>query len=327
MIGDRIMHAITLRHGKIKFIDQLFGVYRFGTPGSHVASGISSLGNLITAMRVVAQLVDEKYVDRVHFEIKGCEAQLKIVTDKTSKAHTCIMCQKSFASFIPYMDYHACKLGQKYDCVGSDPDNFACPNCWSLDRERHLLLYLIKNKSFDRMNERTKVLHIAPEPTLRHMLAESVGTYIGGDLLPNPQNAVYVSKMSVLDLPFKDECFDIIICNHVLEHIEDDMSGMRELRRVLKKDGYAILQTPFSQRLEKSLEQLPEVKTDADRYRVYGQADHVRIYGLDFFTRLTQAGFRVEPIRHKAFFSEQETVLYGVNPKEDLVLCFRGSAE
>ena len=97
----------------------------------------------------------------------------------------------------------------------------------------------------------------------------------------------------IQNLPFKDNLFDIVICSHVLEHIPNDQKGMMEIFRVLKKDGWAILQVPLNEDLEVTYED-PSITSPLERLKHFGQEDHVRIYGRDYYKRLEQAGFDVK---------------------------------
>lgn len=109
------------------------------------------------------------------------------------------------------------------------------------------------------------------------------------------------------------------MCNHVLEHILDDTKAMSELYRVLKKGGYAVLQTPYSPRLGISFEDT-NINTAEERKIYYGQSDHVRIYGLDIFERIKSVGFIVEIVENSKLFTVEECIEYGVNYKENLIL-------
>ncbi len=139
------------------------------------------------------------------------------------------------------------------------------------------------------------VLHVAPEEMITRKLSRMKHIrYITGDA--NPERYSHYTNAIRLDItriPFADETFDIIICNHVLEHIPDDRLAMRELYRVLKPEGFALLQVPLSEVNRETYEN-PAVITEEERLEHYGQKDHVRIYGKkDYLMRLTGAGFKV----------------------------------
>jgi SAM-dependent methyltransferase len=140
---------------------------------------------------------------------------------------------------------------------------------------------------------RKKVLHVAPEKTLATILQRHAPlSYLSADL--NSESVMV--KMDVTDIQFPDAHFDTIICNHVLEHVDDDVQAMRELYRTLKPGGWAVLQVPLSPSLEKTYED-PSVTTKRQKQRIFGQRNHVRIYGLDYRERLESAGFDVDVFR------------------------------
>jgi predicted SAM-dependent methyltransferase len=166
--------------------------------------------------------------------------------------------------------------------------NAKCPRCGSLERHRLLWLYL-KNRT-NLFSDRLRVLHFAPEPVFQNILRSTPNLdYLSADL--DPSKAMV--KMDITNILFKDDSFDVLICNHVLEHIVNDRKGMRELFRVLKPGGWAILQSPMDITLEETFED-PAITSTEDRERFFGQGDHVRIYGRDYGDRLKQVGFTVK---------------------------------
>lgn len=170
---------------------------------------------------------------------------------------------------------------------GGRREQAACPVCGSTDRERLVYLYLEHVLGIRRQSWR--LLHVAPEPSLSRRLARlSNLNYLTADI--SGRNVM--EQMDITAIDYDDAHFDAIICNHVLEHIIDDRKAMRELYRVLKPGGWAILQVPMSQRLSETLEDL-SITTEADRERVFGQKDHVRIYAADYQDRLASVGFEV----------------------------------
>jgi SAM-dependent methyltransferase len=128
--------------------------------------------------------------------------------------------------------------------------------------------------------------------------------------------------LNVEDLPFPDESFDLIICNHVLEHVGDDRKAMRELWRALRPAGRAILQVPIADRLNSTRED-PSVVSPEARGEVFGQPDHVRLYAPEDYTRrLSEAGFRVQVF--DVYQEDPENAYaFDVNPYERLFVCWR----
>jgi len=169
-------------------------------------------------------------------------------------------------------------------------DDAACPACGSL--ERHRLLWEFFQRKTDLFNgQPRKFLHIAPEPCFSNVLSVTPGIdYLSADL----EATHAMVQMDITDIHYPDDSFDVIYCSHVLEHVPDDRKAMRELRRVLKSSGWAILQVPIDR--DKTFEDW-SITSAEDRLRVFGQVDHVRIYGKDYVDRLVEAGFgvKVEP--------------------------------
>ena len=148
-----------------------------------------------------------------------------------------------------------------------------CPRCGSLERHRLLWLYLTQEK--DLLAPPTRLLHFAPEPGIGERLQARPGLdYLSADLNAPPA----MVEMDVQAIPADDASFDAVICNHVLEHVPDDRQAMREILRVLKPGGWAIIGVPLQQSRDVTFED-PAITSPAERERVYGQFDHVRIYG------------------------------------------------
>lgn len=182
-------------------------------------------------------------------------------------------------------------LSEKEVIGGGYRLNCQCPICGSNDRERLLYLYLSKKTNI--FNENVKCLHLAPEGRLSDIIKKCPNIdYLTADLA---STAVMV-RMDITEINYPDDLFDVIICNHVLEHIIDDRKAMTELHRVLKPGGWGILQVPISLALDKTYEDL-SVTTPSEREEVFGQSDHVRIYGIDYVDRLKESGFQVSQFK------------------------------
>ena len=171
--------------------------------------------------------------------------------------------------------------------------NARCPNCGAMERDRLNYLFikdLFYVKYIDNLKGKFKILHFTPEKVISDLFKSYNNVeYISVDITPG--RAMRVEDITKLS--FEDDSFDFIYCSHVLEHISDDIKAMGELYRVLKPYGSAITQVPFCNNLTKTLED-KNVVTDADRLRLYGQKDHVRMYAPDdFIERLRSVGFDV----------------------------------
>ena len=127
-------------------------------------------------------------------------------------------------------------------------------------------------------------------------------------------------KADICDLPFENKYFDWVLCNHVLEHIKDDESAIKEIFRVLKPGGKAIMQVPLNKNLKKTFEDDTITKKE-DRIRVFGQYDHLRVYGLDYFKKLQAVGFYVDKIKYGSKLSGDEIARYRVTKDEYIPLC------
>lgn len=188
-----------------------------------------------------------------------------------------------------------------------------CPRCGSLERHRLLWMFLASRPQL--LEGTRRLLHIAPEPIMAGLFTSVPGIhYISADLMAETN-----VRLDITALPFADGSLDAVVCNHVLEHVPDDRTAMREFRRVLSPRGWAILQSPLDPRRAVTFEDF-SIQDPAERERVFGQFDHVRIYGRDYFDRLATAGFRVEAVP----FADQvgfETAARHALKREEIVLC------
>ena len=190
--------------------------------------------------------------------------------------------------------------------------NALCPGTLSLERHRLLWLYLDKETNF--LSSNLKVLHVAPEQVFYKKFKKLKNwEYFTFDL----NSPIADIKGDLTSTNFKNESFDLIICNHVLEHIEDDKSALDEMYRILKYNGISILQVPINVKRENTFEDL-SIKSKIQREKYFGQYDHVREYGLDFKDRVEQAGFKVEMINYSKKISQDLVIKYGLM-KDDLI--------
>lgn len=184
---------------------------------------------------------------------------------------------KRFRSFLPY--------GHE-----APRENVLSPSTLSLERHRLLWLYLQQETAF--FKQQLKVLHFAPEQAFYHRFRELNNLEYTTTDLNSPLAEV---KADICDLPFEDGQFDVILCNHVLEHIPDDRKALSELYRVMKPGGWGIFQVPQDLKRAHTFAD-PSITDKEERRRIFGQYDHVRIYGRDYFDILRQAGFEVEAV-------------------------------
>jgi predicted SAM-dependent methyltransferase len=205
--------------------------------------------------------------------------------------------------------------------VGPNRPNARCPSCGARHRQRYLWLYLQRKTNL--LVDRLRVLHVAPERIFEEWLGSRPNLdYVSTDL-ERPRAMV---KADITDLPFADDSFDVILCSHVLEHVVDDRKAMRELYRVLRPGGWAVVLVPIDVSRSETFED-PTIVAPADRERLFGQDDHVRVYGRDFTARLEEAGFTVRVEDFTRELGESETQRYGLRRrKRDLHLCLKNDA-
>ncbi len=232
--------------------------------------------------------------------------------------YKCPFCHSHLRTFSPVgLEFPV--LQEKKVVGGGYRANALCPFCGSYDRERLVYLYLLHKT--DIFEKPQKVLHVAPEAWLADMLRKQASVdYLTADLY---SNGVMV-KIDITNIPFPDNSFDSIICNHVFEHIIDDRKAMSELYRTLKAGGWAILQVPLSLALEKTYEDFSITSTPG-REKAFGQGDHVRIYAKDYQDRLEHTGFKVDVFK---WVTESENFggrrnRFGLNEEECLFLASR----
>ncbi len=211
---------------------------------------------------------------------------------------------KSFKKFLPYG-------------YGTQRNNVLSPSTLSLERHRLLWLYLKNETNF--FTAPLKVLHFAPEQAFYKIFRNLKNLdYTTTDLL-SPLADV---KADICNLPFEEKSYDVILCNHVLEHIPDDTKAMQELYRVLKPGGMGIFQIPQDLSREKTF--ADDTITDKkERAKIFGQYDHVRIYGRDFFDKLRSIGFTVVEEDYTKKLSPELVEKYCLAPGEIIPICFK----
>ena len=196
---------------------------------------------------------------------------------------------------------------EKFNSFGYNPrEDALCPTCGSLERHR-LSWLIIKDKIKNKDITNNNLLHIAPEKIFMEKFTNLFNeNYLTADLYD--KNAKI--KMDITNIEYPEESFDYIYCSHVLEHIKDDKKAMRELNRVLKKDGWAILLVPIM--TKGPTEEDHSINTPAERMKHYGHPDHVRNYGCDYKKRLEESGWEVEVIYAEDFLTTKEIELMGI---------------
>ena len=210
---------------------------------------------------------------------------------------------KSFRKFLPY----------GYEI---QRPNVLSPSTLSLERHRLLWLYLTNETDF--FTSKKKVLHMAPEQCFLNRFKKLNHEYITADLY----SPIADIKADITNLPFDDDSFDVILCNHVLEHIQDDIKAMRELFRVMKKGGMGIFQIPQDLNRESTFEDNTIIDRK-ERAKIFGQYDHVRIYGRDYFEKLRSVGFKVKEIAYSKKISTDLSDRYRLMKGEILPVVYK----
>jgi len=228
----------------------------------------------------------------------------------------CPFCGGHFGKFLP--TGVAAPVGQEKNMVGGGYRmNARCPSrsCDSSDRERLVFLYLKEETNI--FSARVKLLHVAPEPNLQKVFMRQRNIeYLSADF----DSPLAMIQMDITDIQYNDNTFDVVVCNHVLEHIPDDKKAMAELYRVLKPDGWAILQVPLSLSLQSTFED-PNIVLPEHREKLFGQFDHVRIYGKDYKERLEAVGFLVNEYETAKEFGADTVRRFALLEKENLYIC------
>lgn len=213
---------------------------------------------------------------------------------------------KSFRKLLPYG-------------YGKQRENALSPSTLSLERHRLMWLFLKDETNFFTSTKKLKVLHIAPEQCFLKLFRNQENLeYITSDL----ESPIADVKADICDLPFKENEFDVVFCNHVLEHIPDDNKAMQELFRVLKKGGFGIFQIPQDLSRATTFED-NSITDKKERAKIFGQYDHVRIYGKDYFNKLRNIGFNVDEVDYTKKIAPEKLERFCLMKGEILPVCYK----
>ncbi|MAM20120.1 MAG: methyltransferase domain-containing protein [Bacteroidota bacterium] len=210
----------------------------------------------------------------------------------------------SFRKFLPY----------GYE---NQRENVLSPSTLSLERHRLLWLYLKQETDF--FQKKLEVLHFAPEQAFYKRFRKLKNLKYTTTDLHSPLADV---KADICNLPFKDNSFDFILCNHVLEHIPDDTKAMQELYRILRPGGTAILQIPQELDREQTFQD-DSITNPSERARIFGQYDHVRVYGRDYFDKLRSIGFQVQEEDYTKKLTPEEIDRFRLAEGEIIPVCYK----
>ncbi len=239
---------------------------------------------------------------RVCRRLRACQRTLLGTWYSRGNQVECPICRHSYSRFL--------RFGGR--------ENDWCPSCLSLGRHRLLFLFLRDRMGF--FTGRLRVLHFAPERCLaREIRRHPAIEYVTADLMVSFIHELCEAPdrvMSITDIGFEDETFDVVIANHVLEQVDDDRRALRQVYRVLRPGGYAILQVDVDRRRESTIED-PRFSPE-ERAQHYGFADEVRLYGLDYSDRLVAAGFAVEL---SDYVRQLDVTRYALDQNEVIYVC------
>ena len=228
------------------------------------------------------------------------------------KNYGCPVCKSKISDFLLLHDYHMKsydKYGYIYPLYYWETFNYLksrCPQCDASDRDRLYALFILKKFAGIDTAQKYKFLDFAPSPALSKMISSfDFVEYRSADLMmEHVDDRVDITNMNI----YSDNSFHFLLCSHVLEHVENDTTAMKELYRILKPGGWGIIMAPILTTLEKSHED-PAIVSEADRWKYYGQHDHVRMYARgDFVSRLSAAGFNVH--LHDVYYFSEEVFEY-----------------
>lgn len=220
----------------------------------------------------------------------------------------CPVCERSFKKFL------------SYGSAVAQRDNVLCPYDLTLERHRLMWLYLKEHSNF-LTADKLDVLHIAPEQCFHKRFKEQKNlNYLTGDLV-SPLADLHFDLHSI---PLEENSFDIIFCNHVLEHVDDALKCMKELYRVMRPGGWGIFQVPQDFSRETTYEDA-SITSPEEREKHFWQKDHVRLFGKDYPEWLKKAGFEVEEFRQESNYSKELIQRYRLQPEEILYIARKNS--
>ena len=234
-----------------------------------------------------------RYVPRRYLQVVSHFVLRMISVFYIGNKKECTVCGRKLRKFLPYG-----RIVKR--------ENALCPNCLSL--ERHRLIWLFLKTKTDFFTAELKVLHVAPEYCfIKRFKALPNLDYITGDL----ESPLADIKMDIREIPFGDGTFDVVICNHTLEHVVEDLKSMKEFYRVLKPGGWAILNSPINEKRDVTYEDF-SITDPKEMEKHFGQRDHVREYGLDYTNRLSEAGFNTDTQDIIAELTPEEVERFGL---------------
>lgn len=236
----------------------------------------------------------------------------------------CCVCEKTVDRWLPHPHQaQRSPLMIMLCTVGSDLSIYSCPSCGCSDRDRHLLLYMQASGVAGQLRG-ANILHMAPE---RHLepwfVSRQPAQYVCGDLYPTQ---AHHQRIDLQCLPFEGNSLDLVVCNHVLEHVHQLEQALSEITRCLRPGGVLIAQTPYAPVLKYSLEmkQVPDANTAK---LLYGQEDHVRLFGGDIEAYFHGADLQGRLLAHQALLPDVDAAEFGCNVLEPFFAFWKSGTE
>ncbi|GGH28014.1 class I SAM-dependent methyltransferase [Dyadobacter endophyticus] len=245
-----------------------------------------------------------RYIPRPYLQLVGHWAARLLSIFYIGNKVECPVCSSKYRKFLPY--------GRNT----SSRENALCPSCLSLERHRLMALYMRRKTNFYTAN--LKVLHVAPEYCFIDRFEQMKNLdYITADI----ESPLAKVKMDIHQIPFPENTFDVAICNHVMEHVDDYILAMSELHRVLKPGGWALIQSPQDMKYEVTYED-PTITDPKEREIHFLQNDHLRLFGRNYGRELEKGGFKVTEDRFVMDeLSKAEVLRYSLPGEEIVYFC------
>lgn len=245
-----------------------------------------------------------RYIPRPYLQLVGHWAARGLSIFYIGNKVECPVCNSKYRKFLPY--------GRNT----SSRENALCPSCLSLERHRLMALYMKRKTNFYTAN--LKVLHVAPEYCFIDRFEQMKNLdYITADI----ESPLAKVKMDIHQIPFPENTFDVAICNHVMEHVDDYILAMSELYRVLKPGGWALIQSPQDMKYEVTYED-PTITDPKEREIHFLQNDHLRLFGRNYGRELEKGGFKVTEDRFVMDeLSKAEVQRYSLPGEEIVYFC------
>ena len=275
-----------------------------------------AIGN-VEISRQIRMHLNSVFLDRAN--VIECGSFLERIKniDMSPMGGHCVLCNSHVEAFSSggIAGIENVRLFKEHHIIGGGfRNNYQCPVCGGVDRERWQLWVLSKYTGI--FSEKCRVLHFAPEPHVSaYIAANPECEYYTGDIV----RGWAMHYTDILDIQYKDGVFDYVIMNHVLEHIVDIGKAMAEVKRVLKPDGKLVISFPICTDID-TLE-LPNVTTDKERLEIYGQEDHVRLFGRDYLDQIRRFGFEISVYTPKECCAPEEVERYGFIEDDVLMIC------